>query len=73
MRGYVAALEAAAAAPEPGRPCRRSPRTRRDDLLSDVIAELAAAAVDLGVEEADDEALAAIARPIVELDLDRPS
>ncbi len=69
-RGYVAALEAAAAAPEPRPALPPLAPYPADDLLSALIADVAAAAVDLGVEEGDDEALRAIARPIVELDLD---
>jgi glycosyltransferase involved in cell wall biosynthesis len=70
-RGYVAALEAAAAAGDPRWAVPPLAPYPPEDLRSALVAELAAAAVDLGVEEGDDEALAAIARPVVELDLDR--
>ncbi len=43
-----------------------------EDLLADLIRETAADLSDLGVEEADDEALREIATAVVEMDLDRP-
>ncbi|HEX4498932.1 MAG TPA: glycosyltransferase family 4 protein [Thermoanaerobaculia bacterium] len=42
-----------------------------DDLLSDLVREVSAEMVDLGVEEAEDELLREIAAAIVEVDLDR--
>lgn len=43
-----------------------------EDLLADLLRETSADLSDLGVEEADDEALREIAAAVVELDLDRP-
>jgi len=44
-----------------------------DDLLSDLVRDVTAEMVDLGVEEADDDLLRDIAAAVVELDLDRGS
>ena len=43
----------------------------RDDVATELMVEVAAALGDLGVTEADDEVLAAVAGRLAELDLDR--
>jgi hypothetical protein len=41
-----------------------------DDLFTEVMVSLAADAADLGLDDRDDDLLAALAGPVVELDLD---
>ncbi|HUO85893.1 MAG TPA: glycosyltransferase, partial [Thermoanaerobaculia bacterium] len=71
-RGYADFLAAVAA--EPAAPPAAVPPLApyaADDLYSEVIAELAADAADLGLDERDDDLLAALAAVPVELALDR--
>jgi glycosyltransferase involved in cell wall biosynthesis len=70
-RGYADFLATVAAAP--GRPAPRVPPLvpwAADDLFTEVMVSLAADAADLGLDDRDDDLLAALAAPVVELDLD---
>lgn len=71
-RAYAGFLAEVAASP--GRPAPRVPPLvawTADDLFTGVLVSLAADAADLGVDERDDDLLAALAAPVVELELDR--
>jgi glycosyltransferase involved in cell wall biosynthesis len=71
-RRYADFLAEVAAAP--GRPAPRVPPLAPwspDDLYTGVLVSLAADAADLGLDDTDDDLLAAVAAPVVELDLDR--
>jgi glycosyltransferase involved in cell wall biosynthesis len=71
-RGYAEFLEEIVAArPEPFRPAPPLAPYPADDVLTDLIAELAAEAADLGVGEGDEELLRGLAEVVVDLDLDR--
>lgn len=70
-RGYADFLATVAAAP--GRPAPRVPPLvpwAPEDLFTEVMVSLAADAADLGLDDRDDDLLAALAAPVVELDLD---
>lgn len=70
-RGYADFLAAVAAAPE--RPAPRVPPAAPwppDDLFTEVMMSLAADAADVGLDDRDDDLLAALAEPVVELELD---
>jgi glycosyltransferase involved in cell wall biosynthesis len=71
-RAYAGFLAEVAASP--GRPAPRVPPLvpwAAGDLFTGVLVSLAAAAADLGLDERDDDLLAALAAPVVELELDR--
>jgi glycosyltransferase involved in cell wall biosynthesis len=70
-RAYADFLAAVAAAP--GRPAPRVPPLAPwppEDLFTEVMVSLAADAADLGLDDRDDDLLAALAGAVVELDLD---
>ena len=66
---YAQAIEIAAQAPSPTSPAPPLGRFSRDDVLSELVQELTAAAGDMGITEQDPSALAELAETIVGLDL----
>lgn len=71
-RAYADFLATVAAVP--GRPAPRVPPLAPwppEDLFTEVMVSLAADAADLGVDDREDDLLAAVAAPVVDLDLDR--
>jgi hypothetical protein len=75
-RGYaemvqaVAAADAAGRRPEPFRPVPPLAAAPADDVLSELVAEVAAQAVDLGVGEKEEDLLRDLAEIFVDLQLD---
>jgi glycosyltransferase involved in cell wall biosynthesis len=69
--GYADALQQSMAAPAPRPPVPPLAPSSGADVGGEVLAEVAAAAADLGVDETDGDLLSAIAEPWIDLDLDR--
>ncbi|MEE2776445.1 MAG: hypothetical protein VYE73_06745 [Acidobacteriota bacterium] len=66
---YAQAIEIAAQVPSPTSPAAPLGRFSRDDVVSELVQELTAAAGDVGITEQDPSALAELAQTIVGLDL----
>jgi hypothetical protein len=69
--GYAHALRQSMSAPAPRPPVPPLAPSSSADVGGEVLAQVAAAAADLGVDETDGDLLIAIAEPWMDLDLDR--
>jgi glycosyltransferase involved in cell wall biosynthesis len=69
--GYARALRQSMSGPAPYPPVPPLAPSSSADVGGEVLAQVAAAAADLGVDETDGDLLSAIAEPWIDLDLDR--